>query len=698
MSEQITPNPSVPTQVVQEMKFPKMINNLGIIPTSYKDSMSYYECLAWLCKFLEESVIPTLNENGEAVEELQELYVELNNYVAHYFDTLDVQEEINNKLDDMVEQGTLQEIIADYLNSKAVFGFDTVEDMKEATNLINGSYAKTLGYYEINDFGSGLYKIRNRTLADNVDEKFIIEISELLIAELLYDTQINAECFGISNLEDLNSVIQSNKINKIIINKDYNINETLIMSNIEIDFNNYQINGKSDLLYHITMNNNSKLRNANIIFENSIILDYGNFIQINGNNIEITGCNINGYRGITCSKLGTVENIKIDNNIFNCKRFQVLLHTSIFNNIIISNNKQTIPQTWTSPATAEICFCICNGFKWVPDSAEITSEILDNPGSNYYIYNNSFNQINARAFDISNAKNVKIENNYCYNLVGDKSTVGISDDVFVLQFCKYSNVSYNKVENSGENACDLLSCQYCNVTNNEFINCDGYAIDLNNADLYTRGWTDNTVTINYLESSYNNIENNIIGILILGVGIRNGRNNNIKGNTFYLESNNTDNVAVFLTGVEPFETSIANYGTTYIDNNHTDNIRNYCNKSSIYIASKIILGENDHHIYKLTVDNSTLATDNSVKMYDAIHNLKFNNARFYYIYDSKKYYLQPEYILNTDHDTYYGISNIQFFDYRCYVFLYKHFLPLQQSNKVSSFYNVTSGDLYLELW
>ena len=117
MSNQITPNPSVPSQVVQEVKFPKFVNNLGIIPTSYKDSMSYYECLAWLCKYLEETVIPTVNENGEAVEELQGLYIELNSYVTHYFDTLDVQEEINNKLDDMVEDGTLQTSLSTYFTN-----------------------------------------------------------------------------------------------------------------------------------------------------------------------------------------------------------------------------------------------------------------------------------------------------------------------------------------------------------------------------------------------------------------------------------------------------------------------------------------------------------------------------------------------------------------------------------------------------
>ena len=116
MSNQITPNPSVPSQVVAEVKFPQVINNLGIIPTSYKDSMSYYETLAWLCKYLEETVIPTVNQNGNAVQELQNLYIELNSYVTHYFDTLDVQEEINNKLDQMASSGVLQELINNRFN------------------------------------------------------------------------------------------------------------------------------------------------------------------------------------------------------------------------------------------------------------------------------------------------------------------------------------------------------------------------------------------------------------------------------------------------------------------------------------------------------------------------------------------------------------------------------------------------------
>ena len=272
MSNQITPNPSVPSQVVAEVTFPNFINNLGIIPTSYKDSMSYYECLAWLCKYLEETVIPTVNQNGEAVEELQALYTELNEYVTNYFDNLDVQEEINNKLDDMVEQGTLQEIIADYLNAKAVFGFDNVSAMKEGTNLINGSYAQTLGFYEKNDGGKALYKIRNITNDDVIDEMTIIEINDeqnQLIAELIEDEKnvMNVlQCGAIPDGETDNSVIfnkiidycNANRKNIFIPNGNYVIADDLhtITSSISI-YGNVSGTGSNEIKTTIIDNRNS---------------------------------------------------------------------------------------------------------------------------------------------------------------------------------------------------------------------------------------------------------------------------------------------------------------------------------------------------------------------------------------------------------------------------------------------------------
>ena len=159
------------------------------IPAVYDNTMSYYEELCALLKYLNDQVTPALNSNAEAI-------TILSNYVEHYFDDLDVQEEINNKLDQMAEDGTLQEIIADYLNAQALWCFATVAEMKASTNLIDGSSARTLGYYAIDDGGKALYRVRTVTNDDVVDEGSIIALSDdHLVAELVTD-EANVKQFG----------------------------------------------------------------------------------------------------------------------------------------------------------------------------------------------------------------------------------------------------------------------------------------------------------------------------------------------------------------------------------------------------------------------------------------------------------------------------------------------------------------------
>lgn len=85
------------------------------IPLAFDESMSYYETLCGLLNYLQNTVIPALNNNADAVAELQKLFTQLKEYVDNYFDNLDVQQEINNKLDEMVEDGTLFNIISNYL-------------------------------------------------------------------------------------------------------------------------------------------------------------------------------------------------------------------------------------------------------------------------------------------------------------------------------------------------------------------------------------------------------------------------------------------------------------------------------------------------------------------------------------------------------------------------------------------------------
>lgn len=166
------------------------------IPLAFDESMSYYETLCALLNYLKNTIIPTVNNNADAVAELQTLYEELRTFVDDYFTNLDVQEEINNKLDEMVLDGTLEEIITHYMNNNSIRTFNNVQEMTQA-NLITGIKAKTLGYYSINDGGNSLYYIRAKTNADVIDNGSIIELTENLVAELIVENDsINYKQFG----------------------------------------------------------------------------------------------------------------------------------------------------------------------------------------------------------------------------------------------------------------------------------------------------------------------------------------------------------------------------------------------------------------------------------------------------------------------------------------------------------------------
>ena len=167
------------------------------VPMVFDNSLSYYEALCALWKWMQDNLVDVINNNASVTEHYIELTNELKEYVENYFANLDVQEEINNKLDDMVEAGTLQEIIAQYIQANTAWCFDTVSDMKTATNLIDGSYAQTLGYHAKNDGGKSLYKIREITNADVIDEGSIIALNdENLVAELIVSDSVDVLQFG----------------------------------------------------------------------------------------------------------------------------------------------------------------------------------------------------------------------------------------------------------------------------------------------------------------------------------------------------------------------------------------------------------------------------------------------------------------------------------------------------------------------
>lgn len=80
------------------------------VPMVFDNSLSYYEALCALWKYI-QGMTDVVNNNATLEEEYIEKFDELKSFVDGYFDDLDVQQEIDNKLDKMAQDGTLSSIL-----------------------------------------------------------------------------------------------------------------------------------------------------------------------------------------------------------------------------------------------------------------------------------------------------------------------------------------------------------------------------------------------------------------------------------------------------------------------------------------------------------------------------------------------------------------------------------------------------------
>lgn len=162
-----------------ESPFKHLVMTIGELPTTFVESMSYYETIAWLVDYIKNKVIPPINNNAEAIKEIQA-----------WISTLDLQDEVDNKLDEMAESGQLADIIAQYLNLAGVLAYDNIADMAAAENLVDGSICRVLGNVNYQDGNGAFYKVRSVTSGDVVDGLKIVAITNAptLIAERINDT------------------------------------------------------------------------------------------------------------------------------------------------------------------------------------------------------------------------------------------------------------------------------------------------------------------------------------------------------------------------------------------------------------------------------------------------------------------------------------------------------------------------------
>lgn len=136
MKRTITPNEPAdftPTREPQIPLRPFRYWCQKVLPLVYDDSLSYYELLCKVVDYLNKTMEDVSNMDTD-VTNLLNAYNQLQEYVNNYFSTLDVQTEIDNKLDELVENGTLTDIVNEYFNPRYILIMDSY-----------GGYANTDG-------------------------------------------------------------------------------------------------------------------------------------------------------------------------------------------------------------------------------------------------------------------------------------------------------------------------------------------------------------------------------------------------------------------------------------------------------------------------------------------------------------------------------------------------------------------------
>lgn len=418
-----------------------------VLPLVYDDSLNYYELLCKVVNYLND-VISNVDGLHQDVVNLTNAFNQLQDYVTNYFDNLDVQDEINNKLDEMVSDGTFETILSKISN----YAYITVKPLSE----ISG---------DVTEYLKDIFNTTNSTIVfpKTKDTYVITEPLTLNDGMFVYGNGCSISCneliadSGIINLNGDNIHINGltligNMDNSLVLEHTYDYTSTNGMDGIR--------NSKSDV-------NNIHIKNC--IFKK--IGKMGVVINTNiGNAIEVDEC-IFEYTNRDGTFI-TANNVYIHDNIYvNCHDNSIALDASYGGNYNFINysiyNNTIYPSIEYGTEF--------NGVDFTARSSQCCIFIKNK--ENYYIKNiNIFNNIGYGTYnsiDISNAQNVKILNNYFY-------TRGVNNQAngYVL----------NNVDCVIKNNKHITQSSYLVLTNsNVSINNDdgtfGYVLNLNNTDV-----------------------------------------------------------------------------------------------------------------------------------------------------------------------------------------------------------------------
>lgn len=259
-------------------KLTPIINALGLwdTPTSFDNSLSWYQAVKYVCEYLQNNVVPKVNDLDTFTANLQSYYEEAvdyinstiqntTDYINNYFDNLDVQQEINNKLDKMTQDGTLTILLNPLVNEKFnILNNEINVERQRINNLTQLEEGSTTGDAELIDIRTGANGFIYDTAGDSVRNQ-INDIPD----NLGYNKIINFNEVDTINLNNY----QTRKFFKYDFGKSCRIKITTNISNINFlpglislfsikgSSNNSNSPNVTETFFEITSDNINKYQN-----------------------------------------------------------------------------------------------------------------------------------------------------------------------------------------------------------------------------------------------------------------------------------------------------------------------------------------------------------------------------------------------------------------------------------------------------
>lgn len=347
-----------------------------VLPLVYDDSLSYYELLCKVVDYL-NNVIVDVNNLGQSVEELTLAFNQLKAYVEDYFNNLDIQKEIDNKLDEMVKDGSLAAILQKLIYSPINVKYsgvepDTGNDLTSQLQALFNSHPGEAFY-----FPAGTYIING-------------SISLNYPVELKLDN--NAILTGVAS-------------NNLM----FNVNSTSFrMTGGQIQKGTMEAFNSRTLTFGVSTSGIFMFTNCNLISIDGITLNFNTttntFTFIDSTNVRITNCNFNKFLYGGVMFYNACKDVKVENCSFKeCKR--------------------STSQQYNYP--------IANGFV---NYTVITDMIED-----YNVDNCRFEDCDWEGVDCHGGKNIRFSNLYMHNC--NRFVTTYADNRPLLNDYDFSNVT-----------------------------------------------------------------------------------------------------------------------------------------------------------------------------------------------------------------------------------------------------------------